>query len=223
MLSMSRWLRDQDSDSNVVYFHCARTEADLMFAGEVAEMAQSNSRFVQHISLTRSAKPANGRRKGSKASTTAQWAGLTGYLDAAMLRTVASDYQEREIYVCGPTGFMEGTKALVEAAGFDMRHYHEESFGTSNKVTASGGVLWLSKSGIKVACSGEQSILDLAQQAGVTISSACRTGDCGECKVRLISGEAPMANTDGLDAHELEAGAVLSCVAFVNGEVAIDA
>jgi all-trans-retinol 13,14-reductase len=222
MLSMARWIRDQGIDSDVVYFHCARTEADLMFAEEVADMAQTNPRFVQHISLTRSAKPTKGRGKARAAAQT-RWSGLTGYLDAAMLRAVASDYEQREIYVCGPSGFMEGTKAMVEAAGFDMRHYHEESFGTANKVQASGGVLWLAKSGVEVACSGEQSILDAALQAGVKISSACRTGDCGECKVRKLSGDAPMANTDGLDAQDLEDGDVLSCVAFVNGKVAIDA
>jgi all-trans-retinol 13,14-reductase len=205
MISMSRWIRD------VVYFHCARTQADVMFADEVVAMVQANPRFVQHISLTRA--PKRGK--------SARWQGLTGYLDADMLRTVASDFAQREVYVCGPQGFMEGSKALLAQLGFDMRHHHEESFGTSSGVDAIGGKVLFAKSGLEVACSGQQSILEVAEQAGIKIGNACRTGDCGECKVRKISGDAPMANTDALSGGDIEDGDVLTCVAFVNGKVVV--
>ncbi len=212
MLSMSRWIRDRALDTDVIYFHCARTQADVMFAQEVSQMASGNPRFVQHISLTRASKS---RR------------GLSGYLDAKMLKKIAPDFAQREVYVCGPTGFMEGTKAmfegLIEASGFNMRHYHEESFATAGAVKASGGTIFFAKSGVKASCSGEQSILDIATQAGVKIANACRTGDCGECKVRKISGDTPMANTDGLAAHEIEDGDVLTCVGYVCGDVVITA
>ena len=75
--------------------------------------------------------------------------------------------------------------------------------------------------GIEVACTGQQSILELAEEAGIAIGSACRTGDCGECKVRKVSGDAVVANSDGLDPNEVEEGYVLSCVAFVNGRVTV--
>ena len=78
-------------------------------------------------------------------------------------------------------------------------------------------------SGIEVACSGQQNLLEIADQAGVKIASACRTGDCGECKVRKLSGDAPMANTAGLDPHEVEDDYVLTCVGFVNGRVVMAA
>jgi all-trans-retinol 13,14-reductase len=221
MLSMSRWIRDSALDVDVVYFHCARTEADLMFADEVAQMEQTYSRFVQHISLTRAPKPMGRRRPFANAP--GRQLGLTGYLDLAMLQAVAPDYKQREIYICGPSGFMADTKAMIQASGFDMRHHHEESFGIAGNIKASGGSVFFAKSGTEVACSGTQSILDIAQQAGVKIASACRTGDCGECKVKKLEGDAPMANTDGLDPNELEDGTVLSCVAFVNGKVTVDA
>ena len=210
MLSMARWIRDQKLDTDVVYFHCARTARDLFFGDEVDAMKVSNARFVQHISLTRSTQKD-------------KWRGLTGYLDAAMLHTVAPDFAEREIYICGPTGFMEGSKALLQNCGFPMTHFHEESFDTASAVAASGGSVCFATSGIEVACSGQQNILEIAEQAGVKIASACRTGDCSECKVRKVSGDAPMANTAGLDPHEVEDGYVLCCVGFVNGRVVMAA
>jgi ferredoxin len=171
-------------------------------------MQAANSRFVQHISLTRSTKKD-------------KWCGLKGYLDAAMLKKIAPDFAEREVYICGPTGFMEGTKALFQQSGFAMSHLHEESFGTASTVQASGGSVCFEASGIEVACSGQQSILEIADQSGVKIASACRTGDCGECKVRKVSGDAPMGSTAGLDPHEVEDGYVLTCVGFVNGRVVL--
>ena len=210
MLSMARWIRDEKLDTDVVYFHCARTAKDLIFGAEVDVMAATNPRFVQHTSLTRSTKKD-------------KWRGLTGYLDAAMLQTVAPDFAERDVYICGPEGFMRGTKAVFEAAGFAMGHFHEESFGTGNTVEASGGTVCFTNSGIEIACSGQQNILEIADQAGVKIASACRTGDCGECKVRKVSGDAPSANTAGLDPHEVEDGYVLTCVSFVNGRVLVAA
>lgn len=210
MLSMARWIRDRGLDTDVVYFHCARTQQDLIFHDEVLAMAQNNPRFVSHVSLTRSRK-------------TARWKGLTGYLDAAMLRAIAPDFAEREVYLCGPTGFMEGTKALFQTAGFPMRHFHEESFGSASSVQASGGSVRFEASNVEVECSGQQSILDVAEQCGVKIASACRTGDCGECKVRKVSGDAPMANCAGLDPHEVEDGVLLTCVSFVNGRVVLNA
>nr|WP_295785992.1 FAD-dependent oxidoreductase [Rhodoferax sp.] len=210
MLSMARWIRDQGLDTDVVYFHCARTAKDLIFAAEVDAMQTANPRFVQHISLTRSS-----RRD--------KWLGLNGYLDLAMLQSVAPDFAEREVYICGPAGFMEGSKQVLQNAGFAMGHFHEESFGTANAVQANGGTVRFAISGIEVACSGQQNLLEVADQAGVKIASACRTGDCGECKVRKIAGDAVMANTAGLDPHEVEDGCVLACVAFANGPVVLSA
>lgn len=215
MLSMARWLQDQQRDgadmsTDVVYFHCARTTEDLIFDAEVQVMAQENPRFVHHISLTRSPKAK-------------RWKGFKGYLDAAMLQHIAPDFAEREVYLCGPTGFMEGTRALLANSGFPMRHLHEESFGAAGSVDASGGSVRFDASNVEVECSGQQSILEIAEQCGVKIPSACRTGDCGECKVRKIAGETPMVNCAGLDPYEVEDGVVLTCVGFVNGRVTVDA
>ena len=55
------------------------------------------------------------------------------------------------------------------------------------------------------------------------IGSACRTGDCGECKVRRMEGDVVVANCDGLGEDEVADGYVLSCVAAVNGRVTVAA
>ncbi|MBP9684804.1 MAG: NAD(P)-binding protein [Rhodoferax sp.] len=208
MLSMARWLLATKKDCDVKFFHCARTPQDLIFGAEIKAMAQQSKKFTQFVSLTR-AKP------GSK------WAGLKGHLDQAMLETVAPDFREREVFICGPEGFMDSTQALLQGLDFPMAHYHAESFDVSSGVSTEGGSVLFAESGVEVPCSGEQTILEVAEAAGVPIASACRTGDCGECKVRQIRGDVVVANRDGLGDDEVAEGYVLSCVAKVNGPVEV--
>jgi all-trans-retinol 13,14-reductase len=232
MLSMARWLRDTQQGStqqgstqqhsDVVFFHSARTANDLIFGEEIAAMQDGKMPFIQHISLTRS--PKQGAKPGTKQGTQRKpWRGLTGYLDAKMLNLIAPDHAEREVYICGPEGFMDTGRALFENAGFNMRHFHEERFASTNTVQATGGTLCFANSGQEVACSGTQSMLEVAEQSGIKIASACRSGDCGECKVRKLSGDAAMASSAALAAHEVEDGYVLTCVGFVNGKVVLAA
>lgn len=154
MLSMVRWIHDRELDTDVAFFHCARTAKNLIFDDEAQAMAHTNvgslPRFEAHVSLTRS-------RKQDKCQ------GLTGHLDAAMLQTVAPDFAEREVYICGPTGFMDGTRAGLQSAGFDMHHFHEESIGTAIDVQASGGSVRFEASGLEVECSGQPSILGVGR------------------------------------------------------------
>ena len=56
------------------------------------------------------------------------WTGYRGRLNQLMLGLIASDYLEREVYCCGPEPFMQAVRDMLIALGFDMEHYHQESF-----------------------------------------------------------------------------------------------
>lgn len=102
-----------------------------------------------------------------------------------------------------------------------MAHYHAESFDVSSGISTEGGSVLFAESGVEVPCTGQQTILEVAEAAGLGIASACRTGDCGECKVRKIRGDIVVANRDGLGDDDVAEGYVLSCVARVNGAVEV--
>jgi all-trans-retinol 13,14-reductase len=99
MMAMARWLVDKRSPSHVVFFHVAKTQADILFREEIEHL--HSRRFSTHISLTRA--------KGD-----ATWPGLRGHLDAAMLTAVAPDFLEREVFICGPEGFMAAARELFQ-------------------------------------------------------------------------------------------------------------
>lgn len=81
------------------------------------------------------------------------------------------------------------------------------------------------KSDQQVSCDGEESILDVAEQNGVKIRSSCRSGNCGTCKKKKVSGSVKMGDFDSeaLEPSEQEEGYILTCVAFPQDLVTMDA
>ncbi|MGD1854492.1 MAG: ferredoxin--nitrite reductase [Leptolyngbyaceae cyanobacterium] len=81
-------------------------------------------------------------------------------------------------------------------------------------------VVVFSKSGKEIKCDDSQSILAIAEDAGLEIESSCQSGTCGTCKLSLVEGK---VRYEG-DPAALEAGdnAVLTCIAHPEGRLVID-
>ncbi len=86
-------------------------------------------------------------------------------------------------------------------------------------------VIVFAKSGKSVACDRDESVLEVAESQEIKIRSSCRSGNCGTCKKRKIEGKVRMGEFDpeALDESEQEEGFILTCVAFPQGRVVIDA
>jgi glycine betaine catabolism B len=82
-----------------------------------------------------------------------------------------------------------------------------------------------SKSDQSVVCDGEESILEVADAQGVKIRSSCRSGNCGTCKKRKLEGRVRMGSFDpeALEEDEQAEGFILTCVAYPQGRVVIEA
>jgi glycine betaine catabolism B len=93
----------------------------------------------------------------------------------------------------------------------------------SPAATATSIQVVFEKSGQEVGGDGDESILDLAEQAGIKIRNSCRAGSCGSCKKLVRSGTVKMSEEEGLEPGEAEAGYVLCCVAYPQNRVVVDA
>ncbi|MBW4515804.1 MAG: FHA domain-containing protein [Timaviella obliquedivisa GSE-PSE-MK23-08B] len=228
MMSMSRWIADLVIPTDIIFYHCARSPQDIIFRQELEMMSARLPNFNLVISTTRS-------------PLGQPWYGLTGRLTASVLQSIAPDFQERTVYVCGPNGFMQATKDLMAGLNFPMQNYYEESFGAPKKPVvvkaaipeaipvASNGhssqpLVVFAKSNKEILGDGSESILELAEQEGVKIRSNCRQGVCGACKKRKLEGEVKYdSEPDALEPEDQAAGYVLTCVACPVGRVVIEA
>ncbi|MCH8844540.1 MAG: hybrid-cluster NAD(P)-dependent oxidoreductase [SAR324 cluster bacterium] len=84
-------------------------------------------------------------------------------------------------------------------------------------------IVVFAQSGKEIPGDEETTILELAQEHGVHIPSACLSGVCGTCKVRKTGGEVRAEASDGLEPDDVAAGYILTCVAWAKGRVVLDA
>lgn len=66
-------------------------------------------------------------------------------------------------------------------------------------------------------------VLEAAEAAGVNIEFECRSGICGTCKTRLLSGRVKMETRDALSQAELDGHLILACQARPLEDVTVQA
>lgn len=222
MMSMTRWLFDSGEQPDVSFIACARRPSELIFRSELERMAQR----VPGIKLAFVVE---------EDDPYSAWTGYRGRLNQLMFELMTGDYMEREIFCCGPEPFMQGVRDILNAAGFDMAHYHEESFHAPIVAEAqlreyddvipeetAEATLAFTVSGIEARCWQTDTILQVAKEAGLNIPSACQFGVCGTCKVRKRDGEVHMVHNGGISDHEVAQGFVLACCSNPIGRVEIE-
>ena len=84
------------------------------------------------------------------------------------------------------------------------------------------GKVFFQASDTTAAVAVDDTILDAADAVGVFIDNACRSGTCGSCRAKLLSGNVSMAVQDSLTEQDKANGYILTCQAKIWGDVIVD-
>ncbi|QFT80008.1 3-ketosteroid-9-alpha-hydroxylase reductase subunit [Roseovarius sp. THAF27] len=222
MMSMTTWMFDLGTEPDIVFINCARRPGEIIFRERLEHMSSRVPGIDLHWVV-------------ETPDRYAPWTGYRGTFNQLMLGLMAQDYLEREVFCCGPEPFMQAVREALQGLGFDMAHYHQESFhapaATEAEIPeiddvvpdqAAQAEVEFALSGVSANVSETDTILSAARANGLNIPSGCTFGVCGTCKVRKSAGEVHMVHNGGISEDDIAEGYILACCSHPIGKVSVD-
>jgi ferredoxin-NADP reductase len=215
LLSMLRHAVWSQPTRRVTLLYSVRSHTELAFAEELRLLARRHLQAHVVVTVTGDAAVDLYRH---------------GRIDAALLRETVPDLAGSLFFMCGPLQMLDTLRALVQQLGVPPAQIHSEAFaiavagaGADEPGLAAGARIAFSRSRRDIETDGRQSLLELAERAGVDIPSMCRAGECGTCRTRLVSGDTRCAVPGCLNDRERAQGWVLPCVTQPAGDCELEA
>ena len=165
----------------VAFLHYARTPEDLIFAAELAELADAFVNLDVCIVHTGDDAPVNDR-------------GLHGRFTPEHVDALRVDVSRAPTFVCGPHGLITAVRDWIDDdTRMVVEHFRPPTTASDQPplVEPGGdtpeGTLRFSTSGVDTATDG-RSILEQAEDAGLSPEHGCRIGICHSCVRAVTSG-----------------------------------
>ena len=100
-------------NSKITLFYGCRTEKDFTFKKELEALAEKNKNLNLVLIVN---------------EPTAQWKGVTGIINAEIVKQHLPDYKENIFYTCGPPPMVEAMEKLVLNLGLPKENLKREYF-----------------------------------------------------------------------------------------------
>ena len=222
MMSMLRWCTAEQRARPVHLYYGVRSSADHAFKQVLEELAGSHPAFKLHVVYSDPAPQDDQGRDYQHA----------GHVDLAMLRC-SLPHGQHQFYVCGPPSMMQSLVPALREWGVQEADIHCEPFGPASvqragpvtnepPATTSAAIeVHFHRSGRTLVWDGQDAnLLDFADRHDVAVDSGCRSGSCGACETKLVSGTVRYAERPD---HDIAKGNCLLCVGKPHSALVLEA
>ena len=217
-MGMAYAIRDGIEDFDLTIIFGSRTEDGIVYKKELDEVcAACDKVHVVHVL-------SDEEKEGFE----------HGFITAELIEKYAAG-EEVSIFMCGPQAMYNFLDGELGKLGMDRKHVRRELFGAIKDPWNQPGYpeeirgkvftarVKLCGEEYEIPASADEPLLVAFERAGLKAPSRCRSGECGWCRSRLISGEVFIPEkTDGRRWADKEYGYIHPCSSFPASDLYVD-
>ena len=205
LIAMTRELAARGMPVPLTLLYWVRHRDDRCFVDELRALATRYPNFRVHFFLTRDVAAACDEGEGHLSDT--PWPSLV------------PDLQARQVYACGPDGFVQSARAETAS---QARSFHAEAFTPpAFDFDDQGSVrITLAASQQTVSVPRGTALLTALEAVGITPASGCRMGICNTCACGKRSGATRNLRTGDLE-HE-PVSALRLCISSASSDLVLE-
>ena len=160
------------------------------------------------------------------------WAGERGFLNAELIKKYAPE--DATYFICGPQAMYTFLRQELKKLAIPQRRIRFEVFGQAKDITTFPGFPMDRKDrtfrltvrrGIHedvIPAKATESLVVALERAGIRIETGCRSGECGFCRTKVLSGSVYVCpENDGRRAADRDFNYVHACAAYPISDVTI--
>lgn len=223
MMSVIRSLTDRNWRGELYLVFSVRQVKDIVFRDELRELQARNPNLEVCITVSQDPDTA--------------WDGPRGNITRELFASFVPDLTRGPVMLCGPDPMMTAMRKILVGMGVPDAEIHQEAFISPPALpdAAPGepepadempeGVrnLRFARTEKSIQLVNGLTVLEAAEECGVDIPFECRSGICGQCKTRLVTGRVAMEVQDALTPADRERGLILACQAVCTQDTTVDA
>ncbi len=220
MMSMVRWALAAQPGRMLYLFYGVRNGRELAFKQALEDFARAYPSFHLHVIYSR---PGSDDQLGRDFHH-------AGQVDVDLLRR-SLPHGRHQFYVCGPAPMMASLVPALAAWGVQREDIHHEAFGPASlqsgaqdrqaPAVAAPINVQFRRSGRTLAWDGrDANLLEFAERHAIPVESGCRSGSCGSCETKLVSGN---VRYEAAPDHRVAPGHCLLCVGTPQSELVLEA
>lgn len=215
--SLAKAIADGDEDCDLILLYGSRTLEDTMFQQDLTDLAAACSR-IKLVNVF-----SDEEREGYE----------HGFITADLIKKYAPE-GEFSLFVCGPQVMRKFVDKEIETLGLRKKFIRNELFGEyfgpakeadypENVATAFKVTVRIAGKEQTITAPSDVSLLRSLEANGIAAPAHCRSGECGWCHSKLVSGEIyTPKSVDGRREADYLYGYIHPCCSFPLSDLVIE-
>ena len=204
-----------NTENQLTLFYANRNENSVIFDREIKSLEKENaSRFKVYNIFSQ------------PIDDTVEYKGrIDSELLSKLLHSYEDELAESDFFICGPSGFNDTVTSFLTSKNIPNKQIHTEKFivkliTDSKNVVSKDRLVTLIVEGEKheFTVPENKTIMDSALENGIDVPCKCKSGKCGTCRSRLLSGILLLKDQTALDNDALDRETCLTCVGYPASE-----